>query len=157
MNLTKILKILVSILICQNAGIIGSVFTSTTTDWYLSLQKPWFQPPGWLFAPIWIILYTLMGISLYLVWEKGLERKDVKVGLLFFGIQLILNSLWTFIFFGLQLSLYGLIEILILFIVVMATTIKFYKISRAAGILLIPYILWLIVAILLNYYIVILN
>ena len=151
----NISKLIISILICQLAGIIGSLFTSPTDTWYIALNKPYFMPPNWLFAPVWIILYALMGISLYLIWNKDLKKN--KIALYIFGIQLVLNSLWSILFFGLKSVFYSFIEIIILWIAIMVTIIKFYKIDKKAGLLLIPYILWTSFAMVLNYYIWILN
>ena len=153
--MNKWVKLIASILICQIAGIIGSIFTAPSiTSWYADLQKPAFSPPNWVFGPVWITLYTLMGISLYLVWNK---KKNVKIPLTLFSIQLILNSIWSIIFFGLQNPFYALIEIIILWIMILLTIISFYKISKKASFLLLPYIIWVTVATFLNYYILILN
>ncbi|MDW8114658.1 MAG: TspO/MBR family protein, partial [candidate division WOR-3 bacterium] len=115
----KILKLLISILICQGAGILGSIFTTPSIPtWYRQLIKPPFTPPNWLFAPAWTLLFLLMGISLYLVWEKGLKDKEVKKALLIFLIQLVLNILWSFIFFTLKSLLFAFIEIVILWIAI---------------------------------------
>jgi len=153
--MNKWVKLIVSILICQIAGVIGSIFTAPSiTSWYADLQKPAFSPPNWVFGPVWITLYTLMGISLYLVWNK---KKNVKIPLTLFFTQLILNSIWSIIFFGLQNPFYALIEIIILWIMILVTIIRFYKISKKASLLLLPYIIWVSVATILNYYIWILN
>jgi len=158
MKTNKIIKFVLSIALCQVAGLIGSLFTTPSIPtWYASLQKPSFAPPNWLFGPVWITLYTLMGISLYLVWNKGLKNKLVKKGLLIFGIQLALNALWSFLFFGLRSPLYGFIEIIVLWIAIGFTILKFYRISKNATFLLLPYITWVTIAAVLNYYIWILN
>ena len=103
MKTNKIIKFILSIALCQGAGLIGSLFTTPSIPtWYASLQKPSFAPPNWLFGPVWITLFTLMGISFYLVWNKSLKNKLVKKGLFVFGIQLMLNTLWSFLFFGLR-------------------------------------------------------
>jgi len=154
----KITKLILAILICQSAGIVGSIFTSPSIQtWYTTLQLPSFAPPGWFIGIVWIILYTLMGISLYLVWNKGLRNKRVKNSLSLFGLQLILNAVWSFLFFGLRSPLLGLIEIVFLWVFIGLTILKFYKISKTAGVLLIPYIAWVSVALVLNFYIWILN
>lgn len=137
------------------AGVIGSILTGPSVPvWYTGLQKPAFAPPNWLFAPVWITLFTLMGISLYLVWEK---KENIKVPLILFGIQLILNIVWSLLFFGLQSPFYALIEIIILWIAILLTIVSFYKVSKRAGILLLPYISWVSLATILNYYIWLLN
>jgi benzodiazapine receptor len=140
------------------AGIVGSVFTMPSIPtWYASLAKPWFSPPNWLFGPVWITLYLLMGISLYLVWNRGLEARGVRKALSVFGIQLALNALWSFLFFGLLSPILGLIGILVLWAAILATIILFWQIDRRAGIILIPYIIWVTIATLLNLYILLLN
>ena len=151
-------KLVVSILLCQFAGLIGSVFTASSLEnWYLFLEKPAFNPPAWVFFPAWVTLYTLMGISLYLVWEKGLQEQEVKKGMFIFGIQLGLNALWSILFFGLKSPYYAFVEIVLLWFAILLTILKFRKISKTASYLLFPYILWVSFAMLLNYYIWILN
>lgn len=151
-------KLLASVLVCQFAGILGSVFTLSSLDnWYSLLEKPIFNPPSWVFFPVWTLLYTLMGISLYIVWDKGLQDREVKIGLIFFGIQLILNTLWSFLFFGLKSSYYGLVEIVFLWLAILLTIFQFSKVSKTASYLLVPYILWVSFAALLNYYLWTLN
>jgi benzodiazapine receptor len=154
----QIVKLLVSILIVLLAGFIGSIFTSPSIPtWYASLQKPAFNPPNWLFAPAWTILYVLMGISAYLIWDKGFKKKGVRIALIVFAVQLVLNSLWSVLFFGLHSPLYAFIEIIFLWIAILFTILKFYKISKTAAYLLIPYICWVTFASVLNYYVLILN
>lgn len=161
MNIIKvndIPKVIVSIVICQSAGLIGSVFTSTAiSSWYVTLNKPFFTPPNWLFAPVWITLYTLMGVAAFLVWQKGFHDRQVKIAVSIFGVQLILNAFWSVAFFGLHSPLSGLIVIIILWIAILATILKFFTISKTAGLLLIPYILWVSLAAALNGALVILN
>lgn len=154
-DLKKALRLLSAIGFCQIAGLVGSVFTTPAiSTWYSTLNKPSFTPPNWLFAPVWLTLYTLMGISLYLIWESKKEKK-AAVGL--FAIQLVLNAFWSILFFGLKSPLYGLITIVILWIAIMATIAEFYKISKPAAYLLIPYICWVSLATALNYFIWFLN
>jgi len=144
-------KLIFAIVICQAAGIIGSFFTlAAIPTWYAALTKPSFNPPSWVFGPVWTILYTLMGISLYLVWKN---KSAVKL----FVWQLIANSLWSIIFFGMKNIPLALIEIIILLVLIFATIMKFYKINKAAAYLLIPYFLWGSFATFLTYSIWILN
>jgi benzodiazapine receptor len=151
-------KLFASVLLCQLAGAAGSIFTaSSLTDWYSLLEKPVFNPPSWVFFPVWTLLYTLMGISLYIVWEKGLHDREVKIGLIIFGIQLVLNILWSFLFFGLRSPYYGFVEIIFLWLAILLTIIQFRNISKTASYLLVPYILWVSFAALLNYNLWILN
>ncbi len=155
-------KLVYSIIICQLAGVIGSFFTaSSVSAWYPNLIKPKFNPPNWIFSPVWITLFVIMGISLYLIWiqkpKKGEEIRKRKTGLNWFGIQLFLNALWSIIFFGLKNPLLAFIEIIILWLAILMTMISFYKISRPAAYLLIPYFLWVSFASALNFSIFYLN
>ena len=149
------LKLISSIIICELAGILGSIFTiSSVSTWYITLNKPFFNPPSWLFGPVWTALYLLMGISLYLIWTN---KKRTKKALTIFGIQLILNTLWSILFFGLKTPLFAFIEIIFLWIAIMLSIQYFYKINKTAAYLLIPYILWVSFAAILNFSIFVLN
>ncbi len=152
------LKLGVSIILCQLAGLIGSIFTfPNVTTWYTTLIKPQFTPPSWAFAPVWTILYFLMGISLYLVWQTKFKKPEVKTAINLFAIQLTLNVTWSFLFFGQHNPLYGLIGIILLAIAIIATIIQFNKINRNAALLMLPYLAWVLFASYLNYSIWILN
>lgn len=152
----KYLKLLFSLAICQLTGIIGSFFTITSlSNWYLTLNKPSFNPPNWIFGPVWTILYLLMGISLYLIWKN--YNKISRTAIILFSIQLTLNLLWTILFFGLKNVLFAFIEIIILWIFILLTIITFYKQSKTAAFLLIPYIVWVSFAAILNFSILYLN
>ena len=142
--MSKSLKLIISIIVCQAAGVIGSFFTRSSVDsWYSTINKPAFTPPGWLFAPVWITLYLMMGISLYLVWQKSAEAKQFsRKAMLFFAIQLLLNTLWSILFFGLHSPLLGSIEIALLWLFILLTMIEFRKIAKTAFWLLVPYFLW---------------
>jgi benzodiazapine receptor len=143
MKKTDIYKLIVSILVCQLAGFIGSIFTRPAiSTWYAGLLKPRFMPPDWVFAPVWISLYILMGVAAFLVWRRGLHHQVVRRALAIFGVQLALNILWSFLFFGLRSPLAGLIGISILGIAIILTVQSFLKVSRTGGLLLIPYFLW---------------
>lgn len=158
MEIKNITKLVSSIVICQLAGIIGSFFTfPSITTWYAALEKPSFNPPNWVFSPVWITLFILMGVSLYLVWSEGIKTKYVKMALTLFGIQLSLNILWSIIFFGLKSPFFAFIEIVILWVAILATIFKFSKISRTAAYLLIPYLLWVSFAAVLNFSIWVIN
>lgn len=142
-------KLVVSIVICQLVGIISSVFTaSSISTWYATLNQPFFNPPNWVFAPVWTTLYLLMGISLYLVWSS--KAKEKKRALYVFAVQLGLNFLWSLLFFGLQNPLLALAEILLLWFSILLSILVFHKISKPASYLLIPYILWVSFAAVLN-------
>jgi translocator protein len=157
-NLKEILKLIISIIVVFIGGAIGNFFTiAEITTWYTTLAKPAWTPPNWVFGPVWTTLYILMGIALYLVWSKGLERKDVKIAIGIFAVQLILNTLWSIIFFGLHSLLGGLIAIIILWIAILANIIVFYRISKPAGLLLVPYIMWVTIASYLTYSVYLLN
>jgi len=154
----KVLKFIISILICQSAGIFGSIFTfEAVPDWYSTLTKPTFAPPGWIFGPVWIILYFLMGVSLYTVWINGSKPKIRKVFFIVFGIQLALNALWSLLFFGLKSPVLGLVDIILLDIMVIVTIIYAKSISKLAALLLVPYLVWIIFASMLNFAIFLLN
>ena len=138
-----ILKLVASIIACQCAGLIGSIFTiPSIPTWYASLQKPPFTPPNWLFAPAWITLYLLMGIAAFIIWRRGLDKPGIKTALIIFLVQLILNALWSVVFFGFKSPFSGVVVIVVLWIAILFTILKFFKISKAAGLLLLPYILW---------------
>jgi len=148
----NILKLVVSIVICQGAGIVGSVFTaSSIPTWYATIAKPAFNPPNWIFAPVWTTLFLLMGISLYLVWQKGLSKKESKIALSLFGLQLGLNIVWSLLFFGLKSPGLAFFEIIILWVAIALTIVKFKPISKNAAILLLPYIAWVSFAAVLNF------
>ncbi|MDD2666793.1 MAG: tryptophan-rich sensory protein [Methanocellales archaeon] len=158
MKINNIPSLVYSILICQLAGIIGSFFTfPSIPTWYAALEKPSFSPPNWLFSPVWIALFLLMGVSLYLVWISGAKTRYVKMALTLFGIQLALNVLWSIIFFGLKSPFYAFIEMAILWVAILLTIFQFFKISKTAAYLLIPYILWVSFAAVLNFSIWIIN
>ena len=153
-----IFKLIISIVVCELAGVIGSIFTiSAIPTWYAALQKPSFTPPNWLFAPAWGTLYLLMGIAAFVIWRKGLDDKRVKAALIVFLIQLILNALWSIVFFRLESPLFGVIVIVILWIVILFTILKFFRISTLAGGLLLPCIGWVTFAAALNVSVFILN
>ena len=150
------IKVAIAVLICEAAGFIGAIFTfSSLTTWYASLMKPFFSPPDWVFPVAWPVLYALMGFSLYYAWNENIENK--KAPMMIFSIQLLLNTLWIFIFFGLENQFYSLVEIIILWFAILATIISFFRFSRKAAYMLIPYLLWVIFAAVLNYYVWIFN
>ncbi|WP_339625245.1 TspO/MBR family protein [uncultured Maribacter sp.] len=148
----KLTYIIIGIIICSTIGFLSSVVTqSSVNGWYMTLNKPSFNPPNWIFAPVWTTLYILMGISAGWVWAKGFHHKWVKTGLYHFGFQLLLNGLWSIVFFGLKQPFWSLLVILTL-LVVLILTIKWFKVvSKVAAILLIPYLLWICFATVLNY------
>jgi len=158
MNIKQVIKPIVAVLIVELIGTIGVIFTfPALAGWYSTLNKPWFNPPDWAFGPAWTILYALMGIAVWLIWEKGLKNKNVRSSVVVFGGQLALNVLWPILFFGLHSPLYGLVGIIFLLIAIAFTIIKFYRVSKTASALLMPYILWVAFAALLNFYVWMLN
>lgn len=147
-----------SILVCLSAGFFGSIFTTPNIpNWYVYLAKPAFTPPNWVFAPAWTLLYVLMGIAAFLVWRKGLENKAVRVALMVFAIQLILNTLWSILFFGQHWLLIAFAEIVVLWFFILWSMILFHPISNAAAFLLAPYLIWVSFASLLNFSVWLLN
>lgn len=151
-------KLLISLAAPQLAGIIGSVFTSTSLgEWYPSLVKPALNPPSWIFGPVWTTLFVLMGIAAFLVWRNGLGSKNVRIALAIFLGQLVLNTLWSVLFFGFRSPGAALIGIVFLWLAIAATIAAFAKISKTAAWLLVPYILWVSFATYLNYSIYSLN
>ena len=151
MRFSEILKLIASVILCQLAGFLGSLFTTPAIPtWYATLKKPFFTPPNWIFGPVWISLFILMGISLFYVWRRP-DHPEFKKALIFFFVQLILNVLWSLAFFGLRLPLLGLVDIILLWIAILLTLQTFLKVSKFAGVLLIPYLLWVSFAALLNF------
>ncbi len=154
----NIAKLAACIALCEFAGIIGSIFTFPAIGaWYATLQKPFFSPPNWIFAPAWTALYFLMGIALYLVIKNGIKSRNAKIAVSVFAVQLILNALWSFLFFGLKSPFYAFVEIIALWLAIAAAIITFSGISRRAALLLVPYILWVSFAAVLNFSIMLLN
>ena len=149
-----LIVLVAGIIVCQLAGVVGSVFTmKAIPSWYKDLKKPSFNPPNWLFGPAWLILYTLMGIAAALVWEQGSGSPQVQTALIIFGVQLVLNVLWSVVFFGRRSLGGGLVIIAALWVAILATIFSFWSISTLAAVLLVPYIAWSSFASLLNFYI----
>jgi tryptophan-rich sensory protein len=158
MRLKDIAALALFIFVCLVAGGIGSLFTiQSIPTWYAGLQKPVFSPPNWVFGPVWTALYVMMGVSAYIIYRKGGRKEEVRAALWIFGVQLVLNTLWSVLFFGLRSPPYGLIGIAALWIAIAATLIRFYRISKPAGFLLIPYLFWVTFAGFLNLAIMLLN
>ena len=154
----KAIRVLIFILICEGAGIIGSVFTMPSIPgWYAGLAKPPFNPPNWIFGPVWTTLYAMMGLSAYLIYQNGIGKKEVKRALAVFAVQILLNTLWSIVFFGAHMIFAAVIVILLLWEMILVTIIVFHRISKAAAYLLIPYILWVSFATVLNISLYILN
>ena len=148
----KIIYISISVLVCLAIGFLSSIATqSSVNDWYLTLNKPSFTPPNELFAPVWTALYIMMGVAAGIVWSKGYHHIWVKTALYHFVFQLLLNALWSIVFFGLKNPLGGMIVILALLTMIILTIKWFKVISKPAAILMIPYVLWVAFASALNY------
>jgi len=151
MDLNDIIKLVISILASLAAGGIGSLFTfKAIPTWYAGLKKPPYTPPNWAFGPVWTTLYILMGISVFLVWQNGLAINGVLLAFTLFWIQLALNALWSFIFFGMKSMGGGVITIIVLWLLILATMITSFRVSGWAGALLVPYIVWVSIASYLN-------
>ena len=136
---------------CEMVGLLAGWVTSTSvTTWYPTLAKPGFTPPNWLFAPVWTVLYAMMGVAAALVWDRGGERSAVRQALWLFGGQLALNAGWSFAFFGAQSPTLGLTVIVALWGLLALTTERFFRLRAAAGWLLVPYLLWVSYALALN-------
>lgn len=152
------IKLLVSIVLCQGAGIIGSFFTTPNIPtWYKNLIKPVFAPPNWLFAPVWTLLFLLMGVALFLVWKRGWQNPRARVAMIVFFIHLAVNILWSAVFFGLRSPIAGFFVIIALWLLIVLTIIYFSNVSKLAGILFIPYLVWVSFASVLNFMIYRLN
>ena len=154
----RVAGIVVSIAVCELAGIVGSVFTMPAVPgWYAGLAKPSFNPPNWIFGPVWTLLYALMGLAAYLVYEKGFKKPHVKKALAVFAAQLLLNTLWSIVFFGAHRILGAAVVIVLLGAMILATILLFHRISKAASYLLVPYIFWVSFATVLNVSLYVLN
>jgi tryptophan-rich sensory protein len=156
--MNKFLKFVVSLGICLLAGGLGTIFTvSSIPTWYAALNKPVFSPPNYLFAPVWTILYILMGISLYLVWKKGIKTKKSREAIYTFGVQLFLNAIWSPVFFGYKNIFLALIIIILMLVFIIKSIVLFAKIDKKAAYLLYPYAAWVSFATILNFSVWILN
>lgn len=151
-NTINIVKLAISVIICQVAGLSSAFFTMPAVDsWYQTINKPFFTPPNWIFAPVWVLLFLFMGVSLFFVWRAEPKDGDKKIAVAVFTFQFVLNVLWSFMFFGLRSFLGGFIEIIALWIMILFTMATFSKISKTATYLLVPYIIWVTFAAVLNF------
>ena len=150
--MNKITRILSVVVTCLVIGYFSGIVTrSAIADWYPTLIKPSFNPPNWIFAPVWSMLYVMMGVAAGLVWDRMQQESEVvKKALLFFAIQLGLNALWSYLFFGLHNPMLAGLEIIVLWLMIYETYIQFSKINKIAGYLLVPYIAWVSFAAILN-------
>ena len=146
------MKLFISILIPLAVGAVAGLFTASGVDgWYAVANKPWFNPPNWIFAPVWTSLYVLMGIALFLVWRADVDKKIKQTAISLFAIQLTVNFFWSFIFFKMQQPGWAFAEIILMWLMIFFTIIWFSKISTIAAWLLVPYICWVSFALVLNY------
>lgn len=145
-------KLIIAVVICVATGFLsGLIGSANNNDWFVKLNKPWWNPPSYLFAPVWTGLYLLMGISLWQVWKANKDKIIKQSALRYFIIQLLLNFCWSIIFFRFQLPGWALIDILLLFILIFITILQFATISKLAAWLLVPYIAWVSFACCLNF------
>ncbi len=145
-------KLILSLLLTIGVGALGGIVTAgeSSGEWYTNLNKPWYQPPSWLFSPVWTLLYILMGVAFYFVWRKPLSRERNNAITIFLA-QLLLNFLWSFLFFSMHSPGLALINIVVLWITILLTIFSFSKLSKTAAWLLVPYIAWVSFAAVLNW------
>jgi len=152
MKVGQAVKALVFVITCELVGVLGSVFSiRAIPTWYATLTKPWFTPPSWLFGPVWIILYAMMGIAAYLVWESKGHKKLMPFAKSAFCWQLSFNLCWSIFFFGYESLGKGLIDIVAMWVTLLITIVLFYRISKKAALILVPYIVWVSIATALNF------
>lgn len=146
-----VFKIIIAVVVCLAVGgLSGFATTDAIEGWYATINKPSFNPPNWIFGPVWTTLYIMMGVAAGLVWKAGWDKAEVKSALTIFGIQLLLNGLWSIIFFSWQSALWALVEILMLLAFIVFTIVRFMPINATAAYLLVPYLLWVSFATVLN-------
>lgn len=140
----------VALVVCFAAAGLGSLLTvPQIPGWYASLEKPAWQPPNWLFSPVWTTLFAMMAVAVWLVWRNA-PREKLGLPLALFGVQLLLNIAWSALFFALRSPALALLEICLLWLAILATLIAFARVHRGAGLLLVPYLLWVSFAAILN-------
>jgi len=148
---TRWIGLVVFIVVCIGAGGLGSIATTPEIEgWYKTIAKPSWNPPGWIFGPVWTTLYIMMAIAVWLVWKHA-GFKAAKLPLVLFGVQLLLNIAWSWIFFGMHQPGWAFAEIIVLWLAITATTILFFKKSKIAGGLMVPYLAWVSFASVLNF------
>jgi len=149
--MNNILKFIIAVAIPVTVGAVAGFFTADSVKgWYSSLEKPSFNPPSWLFGPVWTVLYILMGIAFYLVWKQPSSEKRNRA-IMFFILQLILNGAWSFIFFYAKQPGWAFAEIVVLWLMIIVTMINFKPLSKTSFYLMIPYLLWVSFASVLNF------
>ena len=146
------IKIVICLAVTFSAPVVSSfVMAPGGSDWYANLNKPFFNPPGWVFGPVWTVLYILMAVSAALVWQKGLDRPKVRAAMGLYLAQLVLNAIWTPIFFGLEMPLLAFIDIVLLWVGIIFTILAFLRVSKIAAALMTPYLVWTTFAAVLNF------
>jgi tryptophan-rich sensory protein len=149
--LKSAIPFVVGILVCEAVGVVAAVATQASVQtWYPTLAKPFFTPPDWLFAPVWIVLYAMMGVAAAFVWRLGTGERGVQVALAVFVAQLVLNAAWSLVFFGARSITGGLVVIAVLWLALAATAWLFFGLRPLAGWLLVPYLAWVSYALALN-------
>ncbi len=141
----------VAVLASYGAGFLGSIFiTAGVAAWYAELAKPWFQPPAWVFAPVWLILYALMASALVIIWSRDPHAEEVRGWVPLYFAHLMLNAAWTIFFFGFHAILVAFVDVLLLLFSVMLLLFGAWEIDRRAAYLLMPYFAWVAFATVLN-------
>lgn len=154
----KLWVLLFCVVLAFIPGIVGSFFTAPNVPtWYATLTRPSFAPPNWLFMPVWIFLYLLMGVALYKIWDDGVDLREMRHAYMAFGVQWLLNAAWPFLFFSQHWLLVSFIEIILLWIAIWAAIFLYKKVSPMAAFLMVPYLLWVTFAAVLNGFIWVLN
>ena len=152
MLISKIIKFAFAVIVCFAAAGIGSLLTTSSIQtWYGGLVKPFFNPPNWIFGPVWTLLYLMMAVSLYFILSKGSQDKEAKKGMIIFFVQLFLNIGWSYFFFFSHNSMLAFFEILVLWMMILLTILQFKKVNKTAAYLLVPYLLWVTFATVLNF------
>ena len=158
MKFKTAVRLIICLAVTFIAPVVGAIFTrEAVSGWYANLNKPFFNPPSWLFGPVWTALYILMGVAVFLVWQKGYGNRLVKIAIWLYVLQLVLNGLWSPIFFGLKMPFLAFCEILVLWAAIVLTIWAFARVSIAAAFLLAGYIGWVSFAAVLNFSIWMLN
>ena len=146
------LSYIIGVVIAQAAGGIGGFFTSSKIPtWYATLVKPSWNPPSWLFGPVWTTLYLMMGVASAMVWQRRGQSPIAQTALVVYGVQLVLNVLWSFLFFGAQSPAFAFVCIVALWFAILLTIVLFWRVNHTAALLLVPYILWVSFASVLNF------
>ena len=153
----SIIALIVSVLLAEGIGFLSAFLSMNSSSAYEKFNKPFFSPPGWIFPVVWTILFFLMALAAYRIWMANKSGDDTQRALILYGIQLLLNFLWSIIFFRYRLYAIAFLELLLLLVFILLTTFEFYKIDKAAAFLMIPYIAWVSFAGVLNYAIWIMN